>query len=71
MATKVIYCLNAVIFYLRIMKVYTASSSLGPKLVMIKRMVGKTVFNLGNFKAGHFHLISDENKTLLNFSPFT
>lgn len=39
MAAKVIYCINAVIFYIRIMKVYTASSSLGPKLVMIKRMV--------------------------------
>ena len=23
-----------------------------------------TVFNLGNFKGGHFHLISDENKIL-------
>ena len=39
MVSKVIYCINAVIFYIRIMKVYTASSSLGPKLVMIKRMV--------------------------------
>ena len=25
------------------------------------------VFNLGNFKGGHFHLISDENKTLPMF----
>ena len=27
--------------------------------------------NLGNFTGGHFHLISDENKMLLNISPFT
>ena len=26
-------------------------------------------FNLGNFKGGHFHSISDENKTLPNISP--
>ena len=39
MEAKVIYCINAVIFYERIMKVYTASPSLGPKVVMIKRMV--------------------------------
>ena len=29
------------------------------------------VFNLGNVKGGHFHLISDEDKTLPNISPFT
>ena len=30
----------------------------------------QTVFNLGNFKLDHY-LISDENKTLSNISPFT
>ena len=27
--------------------------------------------NLGNFKGGHFHLISGENKAQSNISPFT
>ena len=31
----------------------------------------QTVFNLGNFKWDHFILISVENKTLSNISPFT
>ena len=31
----------------------------------------QTVFNLGNFKGGHFHLISYGNKTQPNISPFT
>ncbi|XP_061184292.1 transient receptor potential cation channel subfamily M member-like 2 [Saccostrea echinata] len=35
---KVILSVNCIIFYLRIMKLYTANSSLGPKLVMIKMM---------------------------------
>ncbi|XP_005094347.1 transient receptor potential cation channel subfamily M member 3 [Aplysia californica] len=35
---KVIYCFNAVIFYLRLMKVYTANRTLGPKIYMINRM---------------------------------
>ena len=29
------------------------------------------VFNLGNFKVAHFHLILDENKILPNILPFT
>ena len=31
----------------------------------------KSVFNLGNFKGGHFPSISDENKTLFSISPVT
>ena len=30
-----------------------------------------TSVQYGTFKRGHFHLISDENKTLPNISPFT
>lgn len=36
---KIIFSINCIIFYLRIMKLYTANSSLGPKLEMIKMMV--------------------------------
>ncbi|KAH9518536.1 hypothetical protein Btru_017091 [Bulinus truncatus] len=36
---KVIYCVNAVIFYICVMKLYTANRSLGPKIYMIKRML--------------------------------
>ncbi|XP_061184290.1 transient receptor potential cation channel subfamily M member-like 2 [Saccostrea echinata] len=35
---KVILSMNCIIFYLRIMKLYTPNNSLGPKLVMIKMM---------------------------------
>ncbi|XP_059174640.1 transient receptor potential cation channel subfamily M member-like 2 [Physella acuta] len=37
--TKVIYCINAVIFYIRVMKLYTANRRLGPKIYMINRML--------------------------------
>ncbi|CAL1527369.1 unnamed protein product [Lymnaea stagnalis] len=36
---KVIYCVNAVIFYIRVMKLYTANRRLGPKIYMINRML--------------------------------
>uniref|UniRef100_A0A2C9KDE9 TRPM SLOG domain-containing protein n=1 Tax=Biomphalaria glabrata TaxID=6526 RepID=A0A2C9KDE9_BIOGL len=36
---KVIYCVNAVVFYICVMKLYTANRSLGPKIYMIKRML--------------------------------
>ncbi|KAL8615582.1 hypothetical protein ACOMHN_016159 [Nucella lapillus] len=39
MEAKTVYCVNVVIFYIRIMKVYIANSHLGPKLYMILRMV--------------------------------
>ena len=38
-SAKTVYCINAVIFYIRIIKVYIANSHLGPKLYMIFRMV--------------------------------
>lgn len=38
-ATKVLYCLNSVIFIIAITKSFTAFTELGPKLVMIQRMV--------------------------------
>lgn len=43
---KIIYSINCIIFYLRIMKLYTANSSLGPKLVMIKMMVSYENFDV-------------------------
>ncbi|XP_076461799.1 transient receptor potential cation channel subfamily M member 8-like [Babylonia areolata] len=39
MQAKTIYCVNAVIFFIRIMKVYISNIHLGPKLYMILRMV--------------------------------
>jgi len=36
---KTIYCVNCVCLYIRFLRDYSASSSLGPKLVMILRMV--------------------------------
>jgi len=36
---KTIYCVNCVCLYVRFLRDYSASSSLGPKLVMILRMV--------------------------------
>lgn len=35
---RIIFSINCIIFYIRIMKLYTANSSLGPKLEMIKMM---------------------------------
>ncbi|XP_071090476.1 transient receptor potential cation channel subfamily M member-like 2 [Haliotis cracherodii] len=42
-SAKMIYCFNVIIFYLRILKVYTANSQLGPKLFMIMRMLEELV----------------------------
>ncbi|XP_067657196.1 transient receptor potential cation channel subfamily M member-like 2 isoform X2 [Haliotis asinina] len=42
-SAKMIYCFNVIIFYLRILKVYTAHSQLGPKLFMIMRMLEELV----------------------------
>lgn len=36
---KTVYCINCVFLFIRVLSFYTASSYLGPKLVMIKRMV--------------------------------
>ena len=36
---KTIYAINCVLFYLRVMRLYSVNSSMGPKLVMIKLMV--------------------------------
>uniref|UniRef100_K1PWA2 Transient receptor potential cation channel subfamily M member 6 n=1 Tax=Magallana gigas TaxID=29159 RepID=K1PWA2_MAGGI len=35
---RIVFSINCIIFYIRIMKLYTANSSLGPKLEMIKMM---------------------------------
>lgn len=40
--TKVLYCINSIIFFVGITKSYTAFGNLGYKLVMIKRMVSNT-----------------------------
>ncbi|XP_060575124.1 transient receptor potential cation channel subfamily M member-like 2 isoform X2 [Ruditapes philippinarum] len=40
-ACKILYCINAVIFYVGIMQSYRAFENLGPKLVMIKGMFGE------------------------------
>ncbi|XP_046549419.1 LOW QUALITY PROTEIN: transient receptor potential cation channel subfamily M member 3-like [Haliotis rubra] len=42
-SAKMIYCFNVIIFYLRILKMYTAHSQLGPKLFMIMRMLEELV----------------------------
>ncbi|KAL3863125.1 hypothetical protein ACJMK2_004897 [Sinanodonta woodiana] len=39
MDVKAIYCVNCIIFYVRFMKLYIANATLGPKLIMIKRMM--------------------------------
>lgn len=39
LATKVIYCINSIIFFLRILKIYVTNGVLGPKIFMIRRMV--------------------------------
>ena len=31
--------------------------------------MSETVFNLGNFKGDHFHLISSENKNTVQYVP--
>ncbi|WAR20827.1 TRPM3-like protein [Mya arenaria] len=36
---KILYCINSIIFYLRIMKIYIANGQLGPKMFMIRRML--------------------------------
>ncbi|CAC5369887.1 unnamed protein product [Mytilus coruscus] len=36
---KSIFCVNAVVFYIRVLEVYTVNSRLGPKMVMIKKMI--------------------------------
>ena len=41
---RILYCLNAAIFYARIFRFYSFSVRLGPKLVMIKRMVINILF---------------------------
>ena len=44
---KVIYCVNAIIFFMRVLRVYTANRTLGPKIYMINRMVNiKYIFTL-------------------------
>ncbi|XP_060576682.1 transient receptor potential cation channel subfamily M member-like 2 [Ruditapes philippinarum] len=37
--TKVFYCINSIIFFLRIMKIYVTNGQLGPKIFMIQRML--------------------------------
>ena len=36
---KTVYCVNSVFYFIRLLTFYSASTSLGPKLVMINRMV--------------------------------
>ena len=38
-AARVLYCVNFVIFSFRLYRVYFVSGYLGPKIIMIKRMV--------------------------------
>ncbi|VDI11958.1 Hypothetical predicted protein [Mytilus galloprovincialis] len=39
MEAKSIFCINAVVFYIRVLEIYTVNSRLGPKMVMIKKMM--------------------------------
>ncbi|KAL4232041.1 hypothetical protein ACF0H5_009619 [Mactra antiquata] len=38
-AAKVLYCINSLIFFLRIMKIYVTHGQLGPKIFMIQKML--------------------------------
>ncbi|XP_041370086.1 transient receptor potential cation channel subfamily M member 1-like isoform X2 [Gigantopelta aegis] len=40
---KTVYCVNVIVFFLRIMKLYTANSRLGPKLYMIMKMLEELI----------------------------
>ncbi|XP_071180049.1 transient receptor potential cation channel subfamily M member 4-like [Mytilus edulis] len=40
---KSIFCINAVVFYIRLLEFYAVNSKLGPKLVMIKKMIVELV----------------------------
>lgn len=42
-AARVLYCINFVIFSFRLFRVYFVSGYLGPKIIMIKRMVSEFV----------------------------
>ena len=42
-AARVLYCINFVIFSFRLFRVYFVSGYLGPKIIMIKRMVSDFV----------------------------
>lgn len=48
-AARVLYCVNFVIFSFRLYRVYFVSGYLGPKIIMIKRMVSS--LPVGPFKA--------------------
>ncbi|CAG2185727.1 unnamed protein product [Mytilus edulis] len=39
MEAKSIFCINAVVFYIKVLEIYTVNSRLGPKMVMIKKMM--------------------------------
>ncbi|EDV22751.1 uncharacterized protein TRIADDRAFT_28218, partial [Trichoplax adhaerens] len=45
-AARILYCLNGAIFYARVLRFYSFSISLGPKLVMIKRMIMEVILFL-------------------------
>ena len=47
-ATKTVYCINCIMFFVRSLSFYTASSYLGPKLVMIAKMVRKDQVTVTN-----------------------
>ena len=65
---KTLYSLNCVLFFLRLLRLYSANSNLGPKLVMIKLMVSNNGFfklfastwQQENYRSGMiFFLVSD------------
>lgn len=39
LTTKKVYVVNLILFYIRLLRDYSASSNLGPKIVMIYKMV--------------------------------
>ncbi|KAH3733286.1 hypothetical protein DPMN_039711 [Dreissena polymorpha] len=47
--TKVLYCLNSVVFIAKINKFYRTSCNVGPKMVMVRRMVSQARKTLASF----------------------
>lgn len=51
---KTVYCVNCVFYFIRLLGFYKASRSLGPKLVMINRMVRSAGFSLARSESFTF-----------------
>lgn len=54
-AGKVILCIDFVVFCLRLMAIFTISRTLGPKIIIVRKMVRVTLQNSGSLRR---HLVS-------------